>query len=36
MTDKPARIKVAIQKSGRLTEQSLDLLQRCEIGRAHV
>lgn len=29
MTDKPPRIKVAIQKSGRLTEQSLDLLQRC-------
>jgi len=29
MTDKPARIKIAIQKSGRLTEQSLDLLQRC-------
>jgi len=29
MTDKPVRIKVAIQKSGRLTEQSLDLLQRC-------
>ena len=29
MPDKPARIKVAIQKSGRLTEQSLDLLQRC-------
>jgi ATP phosphoribosyltransferase len=29
LTDKPARIKVAIQKSGRLTEQSLDLLQRC-------
>lgn len=29
MTDKTARIKVAIQKSGRLTEQSLDLLQRC-------
>jgi ATP phosphoribosyltransferase len=29
MTDKQARIKVAIQKSGRLTEQSLDLLQRC-------
>ena len=29
MTDKPSRIKVAIQKSGRLTEQSLDLLQRC-------
>jgi len=29
MTNKPARIKVAIQKSGRLTEQSLDLLQRC-------
>jgi ATP phosphoribosyltransferase len=29
MSDKPARIKVAIQKSGRLTEQSLDLLQRC-------
>lgn len=29
MTDKPARIKVAIQKSGRLTQQSLDLLQRC-------
>ena len=29
MIDKPARIKVAIQKSGRLTEQSLDLLQRC-------
>lgn len=29
MTDKQARIKIAIQKSGRLTEQSLDLLQRC-------
>jgi ATP phosphoribosyltransferase len=29
MTDKNARIKIAIQKSGRLTEQSLDLLQRC-------
>jgi len=29
MRDKPPRIKVAIQKSGRLTEQSLDLLQRC-------
>ncbi len=29
MSDKTARIKVAIQKSGRLTEQSLDLLQRC-------
>ena len=29
MTDKPARIKIAIQKSGRLTEQSLELLQRC-------
>jgi ATP phosphoribosyltransferase len=29
MTDKPARIKIAIQKSGRLTEQSLDLMQRC-------
>jgi ATP phosphoribosyltransferase len=29
MTDKPSRIKIAIQKSGRLTEQSLDLLQRC-------
>jgi ATP phosphoribosyltransferase len=29
MTDKPARIKIAIQKSGRLTQQSLDLLQRC-------
>lgn len=29
MNDKPPRIKVAIQKSGRLTEQSLDLLQRC-------
>ena len=29
MTDKPARIKIAIQKSGRLTEQSLDLLRRC-------
>ena len=29
MTNKPARIKIAIQKSGRLTEQSLDLLQRC-------
>jgi ATP phosphoribosyltransferase len=29
MSDKPPRIKVAIQKSGRLTEQSLDLLQRC-------
>ncbi len=29
MSEKTARIKVAIQKSGRLTEQSLDLLQRC-------
>ena len=29
MKDKPARIKIAIQKSGRLTEQSLELLQRC-------
>lgn len=29
MSDKPPRIKIAIQKSGRLTEQSLDLLQRC-------
>jgi ATP phosphoribosyltransferase len=29
MNDKPARIKIAIQKSGRLTEQSLELLQRC-------
>ena len=29
MIDKQTRIKVAIQKSGRLTEHSLDLLQRC-------
>ncbi len=29
MIDKETRIKVAIQKSGRLTEHSLDLLQRC-------
>ncbi len=29
MKDKPARIKIAIQKSGRLTEHSLELLQRC-------
>jgi ATP phosphoribosyltransferase len=27
--DKPTRLKVAIQKSGRLTDQSLDLLSRC-------
>jgi ATP phosphoribosyltransferase len=27
--DKPARIKLAVQKSGRLTEPSLDLLARC-------
>jgi ATP phosphoribosyltransferase len=27
--DKPTRLKVAIQKSGRLTDQSLDLLARC-------
>lgn len=29
MTDQQARIKVAIQKSGRLTDRSLDLLERC-------
>lgn len=29
MTEQNKRIKIAIQKSGRLTEQSLDLLQRC-------
>lgn len=29
VTAQRSRIKVAIQKSGRLTEQSLDLLQRC-------
>jgi ATP phosphoribosyltransferase len=29
MIDKQTRIKVAIQKSGRLTDHSLDLLQRC-------
>lgn len=29
MTDSKTRIKIAIQKSGRLTEHSLDLLQRC-------
>jgi ATP phosphoribosyltransferase len=29
MINRTARIKVAIQKSGRLTEQSLELLQRC-------
>lgn len=29
MIDKQTRIKVAVQKSGRLTELSLDLLQRC-------
>lgn len=29
MIDKATRIKIAIQKSGRLTDHSLDLLQRC-------
>ena len=29
MQDQPARIKIAVQKSGRLTEHSLDLLTRC-------
>lgn len=29
MTEQPARIKVAIQKSGRLTDRSLELLERC-------
>jgi len=29
MIDKQTRIKIAIQKSGRLTEHSLDLLERC-------
>ena len=29
MIDKETRIKIAIQKSGRLTDHSLDLLQRC-------
>ncbi len=29
MIDKETRIKLAVQKSGRLTEHSLDLLQRC-------
>mgnify|MGYP001814367905 CR=1 FL=1 len=29
MIDKQTRIKVAVQKSGRLTDHSLDLLQRC-------
>jgi ATP phosphoribosyltransferase len=29
MIDKSTRIKIAIQKSGRLTDHSLDLLQRC-------
>lgn len=29
MNDQNARIKIAIQKSGRLTDHSLDLLQRC-------
>jgi ATP phosphoribosyltransferase len=29
MNEQPARIKIAIQKSGRLTDRSLDLLQRC-------
>jgi len=29
MTDQNARIKVAIQKSGRLTDRSLELLERC-------
>ena len=29
MIDKKTRIKLAVQKSGRLTEHSLDLLQRC-------
>lgn len=29
MTDQASRIKVAIQKSGRLTDRSLDLLERC-------
>ncbi|HTK83853.1 MAG TPA: ATP phosphoribosyltransferase, partial [Patescibacteria group bacterium] len=30
MTD-PARLRIAIQKSGRLAEPSLDLLRRCGI-----
>ena len=29
MTGSPDRIKIAVQKSGRLTEHSLDLLTRC-------
>ncbi|MDP7153831.1 MAG: ATP phosphoribosyltransferase, partial [Gammaproteobacteria bacterium] len=29
MIDKRTRIKIAIQKSGRLTDHSLDLLERC-------
>jgi ATP phosphoribosyltransferase len=29
VTEQPARIKVAIQKSGRLTDRSLELLERC-------
>ncbi|NDA42459.1 MAG: ATP phosphoribosyltransferase, partial [Gammaproteobacteria bacterium] len=27
--DNPSRLKLAIQKSGRLTDQSIDLLARC-------
>ncbi len=29
MIDKQTRIKIAIQKSGRLTEHSLELLEHC-------
>ena len=29
LTDQDARIKIAVQKSGRLTEHSMDLLVRC-------
>ena len=29
MIDKPTRIKIAVQKSGRLTDHSLDLLKNC-------
>ena len=29
MQEQPARIKIAVQKSGRLTEHSMDLLTRC-------
>jgi ATP phosphoribosyltransferase len=31
MSDSEQRIKIAVQKSGRLTEQSLDLLERCGV-----